>query len=297
MTRLAGLALLLLLAAPAALRGAAAIESDSGKLQPLYEKAFNYYRSGDYAQAIQLWNDILRLDPAQKTARQMIGRIRMEIMRKNSRKLSTLFSHVNAGRYHKALLALQSLIEEDPTHSRYQTLQSALEEISAVLPRAPTDTKAWRMAVVGLGGILGPRENPRLAHNGLRYAMELDPNEARFQKLYNCVLARHPELAGTDAVTPGMKFMEYKQLNAINYIYDAKYNLAVDTLNEILTLEPRDLLALKRLGSAYYSLGHRDKARQAWTRALRLAPDDPQLKKFLKKLASVPARRKARQKE
>jgi Flp pilus assembly protein TadD len=80
-----------------------------------------------------------------------------------------------------------------------------------------------------------------------------------------------------------MKLLEYKQMVALHQIYDAKHFQAVGTLNDILALEPNDVLALKRLGSAYYSLGRKKQARAAWERALKLSPNDASLKKFLTK--------------
>ncbi|MEK7746087.1 MAG: tetratricopeptide repeat protein, partial [Elusimicrobiota bacterium] len=63
-----------------------------------------------------------------------------------------------------------------------------------------------------------------------------------------------------------------------------KYHLAAQVLGEVLALEPEDLTALKRLGSAYFALGRREQAAAAWNSALKLAPEAPQLLKFLKKL-------------
>ena len=146
---------------------------------------------------------------------------------------------------------------------------------------APQD-KPSRMAVRGLEGYLAMPVNPQLAYNGLRYAVELRPKEASYKELLDMLLAEHPSLT-SDAVTPGMSLMEYKHFVALHHIYDAKYHLAVGVLNEILALEPADLTAHKRLGSSHYSLGHMDKAEDAWTRALQLAPNDPGLKSFLAK--------------
>lgn len=263
---------------------AGAAAPDPVKIQQLYDKAFQLYKASEYGQALQTWNEILRLDPEQKSAREMIQNAREEIRRKNRQKLDVLYGHVDQGDYQKALVTLQTLIEEDESFPRYKNLQSALEGVSAIVPRAPARTKTWRMGVTGLGGLVGRREDLRLAHNGLRYALELDPKDEKLRRLLEWLLSRHPELASADQVTPGMGLIQYKNFLALNHIYDGKYHLAVDTANEVLALEPQDLTALKRLGTAYFSLGQKEKAREAWARALRLAPEDAQLKKFLQKL-------------
>lgn len=262
---------------------------DQAKLKELYDKAFSQYSQGEYSAALHTWNDVLRLDPEQKTARKMIRDVREEINRKNRERLDKLYARVREGRYQKALLELQSLIEEDESHPRYGALQAQLEEVASIAPEEPAAGRAWRMARLGLEGALGRKPNRKLAYNALRYALELEPKEERFKRLLEWLAGRWPDLSGSDSVTPGMTLIEYKHFVALDQIYDGKYHLAVDTLNEVLDLEPEDLLALKRLGSAYFSLGRRAKAREAWTRALRLAPQDPQLKKFLKKLDSSSA--------
>lgn len=276
----------------AALAGAAEPEAPAGKqvdqakLNALYDTAFAHYKDKDYARALQTWNDVLRLDPEQKTARRMIGEVREEINRENRKKLERVYARLQAGEYPRALADLQLLIEEDESHPRYRDLQTGLEEVAAIVPDPVPTSHAWRMARIGVESALGRKRNVRLAYTAFRYAAEIDATDEKLRRLNEWLLSRAPELGGADAVTPGMSLMEYKHFVALDQIYDGKYHLAIDTLNEILALEPLDVLALKRLGSAYFSLHRRDKARQAWSRALHLAPEDPQLKKFLKKLNS-----------
>jgi tetratricopeptide (TPR) repeat protein len=257
-------------------------------LQERYAEAFQFYTQGDYAQAITKWNEILTIDPRQKSAQQMIEEARARIAESMKQRQERLLAFIRGGQYEAAYLELQQLIENDATHPLYKTLSDRLPAISKIVPKAP-EGKAWGIAVKGLGGVLGEREDVRLAHNGLRYALDLDPAEPRFQELLEWLYALKPGLSFDDVVTPGMKFMEYKRFVALHHIYDGKGHSAVQTLSETLALEPDDLISLKRLGSAYYTLGKREQAREAWTRALRLAPDDAQLKKFLGKLGAQPA--------
>lgn len=281
-------------------------ESKALKLQQLYDTAFTHYREGDYAKALQGWQDILRLDPDQKTARDLIKEAREEIRRRNKDRLDVVYTGLQAGDYKKALGALDALFETDAHNPRYEALRGALDEVSRIVPKVPEKSKAWRLASGAVYEVLGPKENARDAYNRLRYAKELAPGDKSLARLLDWLLARKPELALTDTVTPGMGLLEYKRYIALNHIYDGKYHLAVDVLDEVLALEPDDLISLKRLGSAYFSLGRAQNARDAWRKALALAPDDEQLKKFVAKLdaaspakeASVPkkARRGARKK-
>ena len=174
----------------------------------------------------------------------------------------------------------EALLDQDPSDPQITSLRSRLEKVVKIAPVIAANDKASRMALRGLEGFLAIPENSQLAYNGLRYALELKPRNEAFKSLLDMLVLEHPTLTA-DAATPGMTFLEYKHFVALHHIYDAKYHLAVGVLNEILALEPSDLTALKRLGSAYYSLGHMDKAADAWTQALKLAPTDAGLKTFL----------------
>jgi Tfp pilus assembly protein PilF len=52
----------------------------------------------------------------------------------------------------------------------------------------------------------------------------------------------------------------------------------------VIELQPKNVLAWKRLGSAYYAIGKKDKARETWEQALKIAPEDVELKQFIKQV-------------
>lgn len=251
-------------------------------LEEYYQQALQFYTAGDYRQAIFKWGEILRVDPEQKTAQTMILKAREQISLTTKKLREQTESLIAKGEYQKALLDLETLLDLDPNDPHTKSLQIRLEEVVKITPRILAQSKAAQMAILGLQGYLAIPENLKLAYNALRYACELGPREEIYRKLLDFLVSQQPELAD-DAVTPGMKLLEYKHFIALHHIYDAKYHLAVAVLDEILMLEPADITALKRLGSAYYSLGQAGKAREAWLRALKLAPKDRTLKKFLAK--------------
>ena len=134
-----------------------------------------------------------------------------------------------------------------------------------------------------MAGYIAREDDLSLAYDGLRLARELDPQEPRFTRLIAVLLADNPALA-QDALTPGMGVLEYKRFLALNYIYDGKYGQAAAVLEKVVALDPEDVTALKRLGSAYFALKDRAKARTLWQRAMALKPDDRQLKEFLSRV-------------
>jgi tetratricopeptide (TPR) repeat protein len=209
---------------------------------------------------------------------------RSQIQRLTQARRKRAFTDISLGQYRKSLLELQALLDQDPGDPQLLLLQRRLQALITLAPKISSPGKAARAAVLGLKGYLSLPPNYKMAYNGLRYARELAPQDALYKNLLELLIADEPSLPSTDVVTPGLKLLEYKHRVALHQIYDAKYHLAILTLDEILALEPKDLLALKRLGSAYYSLGRRDDARAAWTSALKIAPQDATLKRFLSKL-------------
>lgn len=284
-----GLALAVLLAAPS---GAVTVESgseaakaaknDANTLQTYYQDALALYTAGDYRRAIGKWSEVLKLDAGQKTAQSMILDARKKIEDLTKERRERTYKEIAQGRYEDARLEIQALLDQDPNHPVIEALHGRLKSLVPIAKEVPVVNKSSRVAVLGLKGFLDSPQDARLAYDALRYARELAPGDERYKAFLELLLAERPELA-EDVVTPGMKLIEYKQAVALHAIYDTKYHAAVLTLNEILALEPDDLLALKRLGTAYYSLGRETQARKAWRRALRLSPDDATLKKFLAK--------------
>lgn len=253
-------------------------------MQEAYDQAFKAYQSGDYRKAISKWNDILRSDPTQSSAQRMIEQAREAMASKIKQYKAKVNEHIGLGRYRDALLDMQKIIDLDPSDSHARRLASRLEQVSEIVPAAPVDAgKAWRVAAAGLRGFLSLPQDLKLAHNGLRYALELSPGVPEFPKLLTFLRAEFPQLTDDD-VTPGMKLLEHKRLVALHHIYDTRYHAAIPVLNEILQLEPNDVTALKQLGSAFFSLGKKPQARDAWNRALRLAPNDATLKEFLARI-------------
>lgn len=274
--------------APAAEAEPAAAERPSPKNTPAikkyYQEALDLYAREEYRAAVAKWTAVLKEDPDQRTAQTMILAARKRIAVLTREKRRSAFGFIARGEYRKAFLELQVLLDQDPGDPELRETQRRLEAIIKLSPRILPGSRAARAAILGLKGYLALPPDLRLAHNALRYAKEAAPDEGLYASLLRLLYETYPSLVTADAVTPGMKLLEYKHHVALHQIYDAKHHQAVLTLNEILMFEPGDLMALKRLGSAYYSLNRMDDAEAAWSAALKLAPRDKTLARFLGKI-------------
>ena len=72
-----------------------------------------------------------------------------------------------------------------------------------------------------------------------------------------------------------------KLRKAAKYFYIQQFNMAVKECEEVVLLDDINSVAWTRLGSAYFMLGDRDKARKAYARALELNPNDKVNRQFM----------------
>ncbi|HAT71633.1 MAG TPA: hypothetical protein DCS63_02325 [Elusimicrobia bacterium] len=261
-----------------------AVSAQASELKEHYDKAFGFYLAGDYPRAMEYWNMILRSDPKQVTARNMIEEARQK-MAGSSVNLKAAFNRLlEKGRYSDALVKLEELLSTDPTNPYYLKVQKQLRGIAAILPRKPTAAKHWDAAGDGILAWLGEKEDLPFAYDALRYAGELAPAEASIRKLVAVLEDEAPQLKLNDSKPENVGILEHKKELALHNIYDSKFYLAAKELEGVLRLEPEDVTALKRAGSVYLQLKDYPQARQAWQKAVKLSPEDDQLKEYLKAL-------------
>jgi tetratricopeptide (TPR) repeat protein len=246
-----------------------------------YTQAFQLFTAGEYSKAIEKWNEVLKIDGNQKTALKMIRTARKKINDRDKKEQKKLFIFAAKGQYQAALLQLQPLLERDSTHPLYIKLQKRLELLAEIVPKVP-NKRAWRAAARGLVGYIAKEDDLNFAFSALRHARDISPSEKRFASIRNLLLKEDPTLED-EKITPGMKFLEYKRSLALGQIYNADYVSAVTNLNVVISLEPNDLVSLKRIGSAYFQLKRYKQAERAWLQAIKLSPKDKKLKKFVAK--------------
>lgn len=246
-----------------------------------YDMAFEFYGTKEYSKAIEQWTQVLQIDPKQVTAAKMIKKARKKLRKTGKGSKAALDALIAKGNYRKALLKIYELLDQYPNSAFYQKLQYRLEKLTRIVPQLPGKNKAWRIVGMGIKTFLSKTESSRFAYDTLRYARDIDSKDSRIWEILSFFESEHPKLIIEYGVPPEVNLLEYKKNAALRYIYDGKYHLAIKELNSILILEPNDVTALKRIGSAYFQLNDKARAKKAWRKAYKLSPKDSRLKKWL----------------
>ena len=120
------------------------------------------------------------------------------------------------------------------------------------------------------------------AINNAVYASQLWPKDPAIEKLKDSIKKEFPYFVSQMNLLPGVNLVEQKLQEALELIYDKKYVAAITACRQVLDLEPGNVLAVTRMGSAYWVMGAKGTARKLWQGAQKLDPGNAELQEFLK---------------
>lgn len=187
-------------------------------------------------------------------------------------------SEYKSGQYEAALATFQDaerLIPQDTG------VKETRRRLSTVIPIIDNETGTTRDAELVRLVITRYIENdPKKALNALLYANDKKIARTELPRLRRLIEADHPEVE-MPVLPAGLTFVDHELQMSLEAIYDGRYLTAISNCSDVLDLEPNNVMALTRLGSAYYAMNERDKAKQIWTKALQIDPSNDMLKKFL----------------
>ncbi|MBI4396924.1 MAG: tetratricopeptide repeat protein [Elusimicrobia bacterium] len=182
------------------------------------------------------------------------------------------------GRFLDALSAVQKAERLVPEDKALAEARRRLQSVTAIVPVAAQSTKADDLV---RKGIVRHLENDGLrALNALRYAAQLQPSQPSLVRLVNLVEREYPALE-SPAVPPGKTLVDHKLQLSLENVYSGQYLKAIEECNQVLDMEPNNVLALTRMGSIYYAMGQKMEARSYWQQALKMDPGNQVLKQFL----------------
>ncbi|NIM02854.1 tetratricopeptide repeat protein [bacterium] len=150
--------------------------------------------------------------------------------------------------------------------------------MAKIIPKEVQETKRAKLIKQAVLSYLDG--DIKLTINALRYLSSMEPEDREVDRLLKTI-ARVEGVDLIEDITPGMSLVDQKLYNALNYFYEGKYDMTIREAQDVLTLEPNNALAYKRIGSAFFAMGQREKAKNAWEKSLQMNPADRSLKEFL----------------
>jgi tetratricopeptide (TPR) repeat protein len=247
-----------------------------------YRLAMESFYGGEYTSAIARWTEILKVDPEQAQAARLIEAAREKMSERIKPLSGEVVRLVSKGSYAKALEKNKELLALDPVNKRWLALSAKLEKISAIIPEETKPGKVQGLMRKSINTYLSGKDDPRFSVNASRYAWQLNEQYKAAAELKEFMETEYSDVARNERIVSGMNIIEQKLQAALTYIYDGKYDKTILECNDVLELEPKNILALKRAGSAYYASGNKKKAKESWQQASQISPDDVELIKFMK---------------
>ncbi|MFC2092081.1 hypothetical protein ACFLTD_04840, partial [Elusimicrobiota bacterium] len=184
------------------------------------------------------------------------------------------------GMYDLAVKSFETAYALNPDDSDLFRRLDILTKVSKIIPRAIDNNEKSNMVRRGITEYL-ERKNHELLILILNHLISKNPTDQQSKRLLKLVASLHDLKDASMRVPEGMTLGEYKLHQALRYFYEGKYAKVIEECQDVITVEPRNAQAYKRMGSAFYAIGNEEKAIEAWKRSLMLNPADVNLKKFI----------------
>jgi len=117
----------------------------------------------------------------------------------------------------------------------------------------------------------------------IAYALSIAPENFTIERLLNRLEEKTGLKAEKTSAMTGLTLVDQKLYECLIAFRKRDFWAAIDLCEQILVLEPENLVALKRMGSAFYAIGEKVKAKEIWQKAIAIQPD-PKLEEFIKKM-------------
>lgn len=246
-----------------------------------YDQADTYMKEKQYDLAIAEWKKILEIDPTQEAASRYIASAVKEKMGATYAEAKQSYErgdYINARDYYNRILA------DNPTDIDVKTMIARLDDVVKVALRIDEKGQAGDMMRKAMSNYIAVDGNRKASMAGAWFAFQLNPSSLTIAVKGFLELKYVSILSTMEAPVGDMNIVDQYLFAALNHIYEGRYDLAIQECTIVIELQPGNILAWKRLGSGYYAIGKKDKARETWEKALKIAPDDAELKQFIKQI-------------
>lgn len=190
-----------------------------------------------------------------------------------------------SGSFTKAVERLQNALDSDPGNNDIRRMLTRLQMAVGFVPEATGGEESAALIRKGVITYVDSKDL-RTSVNALRHAFNKNPRNDRLLSLLNIVereagvseLTRKPE--GPEIFT----FIDQKIYDARQAIYDGKYDLAIRRAQDVLDLELNNETALEVMGSAFFLMDQKEKAKVIWNRVLEVNPQNSMVREFMKQV-------------
>jgi len=193
--------------------------------------------------------------------------------------------YFKSGNFSRAMEKLRSAVDADPGNAEIRRMVTRLAGAIEFVPDATGGEEVPTLTRRGIISYVDGKDL-RSSVNVLRHAFNKAPKDDRLLSLLNMVekeagvteLTRKPE--GPEIFT----YIDQRTYDARQAIYDGKYDLAMKRAQDILDLEPNNETALEIMGSSFYLMDQKEKAKVIWEKVLEINPNNAMIKNFLKQV-------------
>ena len=160
--------------------------------------------------------------------------------------------------------------------------------MSDIISKTDQEKKVQRLLIEAVRLYLD--NNPERAFEKTEAARNLDSEEptARFFSVY--LIDKYGYRSKIEKTKISPQDMEgviaIKLYQAVRYFHKGEYDTVVKLCEEVIELDPKEVTAYIRIGSAYYALGVKSQAMKYWKKALEVSPGNKEVLEFLEKISS-----------
>jgi len=229
----------------------------------------------------EIWAERMKTLPGAEELELVEAKLKTEEEKK--RYFQSLFEEAvknyTTGNYKQALANFNKAKEIYPDATDIDIYIEKIKLVSSFYPSITAKDKISKLLIRGINFFV--KGDNLSAVKVINYASSLAPQDTNIARLLSTIEEKTGVRAEKIESPAGTTIVDKLHNESLIAFRKRDYATAVKLCEEILLLEPEDVLAYKRLGSAFYAMGEKEKAIQMWEQALKLDPKDDKLRRML----------------
>ncbi|MBN1620980.1 MAG: PorV/PorQ family protein [Endomicrobiales bacterium] len=188
------------------------------------------------------------------------------------------------GNFLLAIERIEAALDVDPTSKEVKKMYNKMHVVVGFVQSATGESEEAVSIRKGVGGYVEGDE--KTAINAFRYAYYKNPGNMKLLGLLNRIERdlgiKLTESHKEDVV--GFTIIDQKVYDARQAIIEGKYDQALIKCQEILNLEPENIIALEIMGSAFFMMDQAERAKEIWMKVIELDPTNKVVPEFLNQM-------------